>query len=286
MDNLVGDCPEVSVVIPLSGDTRALRHMLASVRQLSADVEAILVCPTGTHIMATLEDEPWVRVVETAPFRSYDEGRAVGAHHVRGKFLLFADESVLLSPLQMQRYVRALQSGADLAVTVPPASGAAAKQVQGRQSAYRLLNHLLGHAALGAGTMSRIPYACTLSALSVIGCEALATPPLAFVKAAWNKLPITAVTAQPAIQQGVRARSSLIKRTRHILREHAQAMQWLMQSVGKRGGLPDGGRYRDLLLVSGQLHLRSVFDQQPSEGTGGKRGGKRKKKQTRLRKKR
>ncbi|MFD2371582.1 glycosyltransferase family 2 protein [Brevibacillus sp. GCM10020057] len=286
MDNLVGDCPEVSVVIPVSGDTWTLRQMLANIRQLSAAVEAVLVCPTGVRMAVQPEVEAWVRLLETAPFRSYDEARAVGARHARGKILLFTDETVLLSTQWMQKYLAALQDGAALAVTVLPTSEAAQKKLQGRQSAYRLLNHLLGHAELGEGTMSRVPYACTRSALSVLGWETLMTPPLAFAKAAWKKLPIAGVTAQPAIQRNLRARSSLVKRTRHILREHAQAMQWLIQAIGERGGLSDGERHRALLLVPGHLHLRSVYYQQPREDTGGKRGGKRKKKQTGYGKKR
>jgi len=286
MDNFAGERPEVSVVIPVSGDTRELRQMLTNVWKWSASTEVIVVCPVRAHITVPRDLASRVRLIEHTTICSYDEGRAVGAFHARGNLILFADERAVLTPLLMQKYVEALQNGADVAVTVSPPSAAPKRKLAAPQSAYHLLNHLLGHARLAAGTMSRIPYACTRQALTVLGHEVLSTPPIAYVKATWEKFKVAEVTPLPAIQWAQSPRSSLSKSTRQILREHAHAIELLMQLIGKRGGLPDGERYRDLLLVPGQLHLRSVFFQPPSEGTGGKRGGKRKKKQARVRKKR
>lgn len=284
MDSFSTERPELSVVIPLSGDGKGLQLMLDHLNHLTQSVEVILICPLMPRFSAPQTHAPWVRIVADERFHTYDEGRAIGARHAKGEFVLFLDERVVIPPLLLKAYMTALKNGADVVVTMAGTSGANRRNGVLR-NAYRLLNHFLGRADLGAGTMSRVPYGCSRKALGVLGCESLATPPAAFVKAVLEKLVVVGVEPKPALQWEKGAAYPLKKGKHRILRDHAVAIQLLLQRLGKRGGLPDGDRYRSLLHVPGTLHLRSVYYQPPREDRGGSRDGKRKKKSAKSRRK-
>lgn len=284
-DNLLADRPEVSVVIPVSDDAKTLRLMLENVNRMVFSVEVIVVCPTWTRISVPQAYSSWVHVMPSDSFQTYDQGRSLGAYNARGEVVLFLDERVIVAPALLKKYVTAIKNGADIAVT-ESAPSRSNKRLASPRNGYRLLNHLLGLVELGACTMSNVPYACNQRALEIIGFEGLCTPPIGWVRAVKEKLTIVKVSPVPAIQW-VRASGATMKKSRRqILHDHAKAIRTILYAIGSRGGLPDGERYRSLLSVPGQLHLRSVFYQQPNESKGGKWGGKRKKKQAHVRKKR
>lgn len=284
MDNLLADRPEVSVVIPISHDAKTLRRMLENVKRMFLFAEVIVVCPAWTRISVPQACSPWVHMISSDSFQTYDQARSLGAYHARGEVILFLDERVVVAPALLKKYVTAIQSGADIAVaeSSPPRAN---KKLTARRNAYRLLNHLLGLVELGAGTMSQVPYACNQRALEIIGYEGVCTPPIGIARAVKNKLVIVKVSPVPAIQW-FRAPGATMKKGKwQVLHDHAKAIMSILHEIGRRGGLPDGERYRSLLKVPGRLHLRAVFYQQPYEGKGGKWGGKRKKKQAHVRKK-
>lgn len=288
MDKVVVDRPEVSVVYVASDDTRTLRRMLTNVKELATSLEVIVVSPKCVDTSYLGDESSWIDKIVSPSIYSYDEGRALGARHARGETVLFLDERVDFSLPLWQQYVDAVRNGADVAVTVRTQTSTSAKKKKPLPTryAYRLLNHLLGHTELGTGTLSRIPFACSRKALKALGHECLRTPPIAYVKAAWQKLVVVGVHPDSAIKWTDDTRISMVKSTRQLLREHAYAIQLLVNLIGPRGGMPDGDRYRDLLHIPGELHLRSVFYPQPREDKGGVWGGKRKKKQTGSHKKR
>ncbi|MDF2680089.1 MAG: hypothetical protein K0R47_1279 [Brevibacillus sp.] len=285
MDNLLADRPEVSVVIPVSDDAKTLRRMLENINRMTFSVEVIVVSPSLTRVSIPQAYSSWVHVIPSDSFQTYDQGRSLGAHNARGEVILFLDERVIVAPELLRKYVMAIKNGADIAVTESAPSRSNNKLAAPRNG-YRLLNHLLGLVDLGAGTMSKVPYACNQRALEIMGYEGLCTPPIGWVKAVKEKLTIVKVSPVPAIQWFSASGAIMKKGKRQVLHDHAKAIRTILDAIGRRGGLPDGERYRNLLKVPGQLHLRSVFYQQPNEGKGGKRGGKRKKKQANVRKKR
>lgn len=285
MDNLLADRPEVSVIIPVNEDAGVLRRQLANINRMNLTAEVIVVSSARARISVPLVFASWVHVIPTDSYQTYDHGRALGAYHAKGDTVLFLDERAVVSPDLLRKFVMAIQNGADVALTEAAPIRANHKLTPPR-NAFRLLNHLLGLSVLGASTLSKIPYAFNRRALEIIGHDGLCNPPLGMVKAVQAKLQIVAVSPVPAIQWCNDSAGISKKGTRDILRDHAIAIQSILQSTGSRGGLPDGERYRSLLKVPGQLHLRSAFYPQPTDQIGGKWGAKQKKKRTNARKKR
>ncbi|MED4781167.1 glycosyltransferase [Brevibacillus choshinensis] len=285
MDNLLDDRPEVSVVIPVSDDAKTLRQMLENVNRMAFSAEVFVVCPTWTRISVPQAYSSRVHVIPSDSFHTYDQGRSLGSYNARGEVVLFLDERVIVAPALLKKYVTAIKNGADIAVTESAPFRPNNKLAAPRQ-AYRLLNHLLGLVDLGDSTMSKVPYACNQRALEIIGYEGLCTPPVGWVRAVKEKLAIVKISPEPAIQWWNASRDTMKKSKSQVLHDHTKAIRTILDDIGRRGGLPDGERYRSLLKVPGRLHLRSVFYQQPNESKRGKWGGKRKKKQTNVRKKR
>ncbi|QRG70347.1 glycosyltransferase family 2 protein [Brevibacillus choshinensis] len=284
MDNFLVERPEVSVVIPLNEDTNVLRQLLENIKQLNLTAEVIVVCPASARISVPQAHSSWVHVIPTDSSQTYDDSRAQGAYHAKGDVVLFLDERAIVAPALLKKYVTDIQNGADIVLTgAEPVR--ANKRLNPPRNAYRLLNHLLGLHELGSSTMSKIPYACNRKALEILGHDGLRTPPLGLVRAVEAKLKIVKVSPLPAIAWSRDLQGIGKKGTRQILQDHAIAIQSILQVVGKRGGLPDGERYRGLLKVPGQLHLRSAFYPQPKDDRGGKWGAKQKKKRTHVRKK-
>lgn len=278
MDSLDNALPEVSVIIPSSDESSTIQRTIQSVKKTELTLEVIVVCPGLTSRATRHAHALGAKVVHSHALITYDEARALGALHAKGETILFLEEKNSASPTLLNKIIDASKKGWDLVLTAYSSSPTKRKQSAQRLAA-RLLNHISGKTELEAASLCFVPYALNKSALKKIGHQLLCTPPLALACAVEQGLSVTTVTPLSARRRYAGKHSAMKKQMQLILREHAEAICYLMQDKGQRAGLPDGERFRVLLQAPELLHLRSVFNQEPSErevdGWSAKRKAKR-----------
>ncbi|WP_289139859.1 glycosyltransferase [uncultured Brevibacillus sp.] len=278
MDILDNALPDVSVIIPSTDESSTIQRTILSVKNIQPTLEVIVVCPGLTSRTTRHAYASGAKVIHSSSLITYDEARALGALHAKGETILFLEEKNSASPALLNKIIDASRKGWDLVLTAYSSSPTKRKQSAQRLAA-RLLNHISGKTELEAASLCFVPYALNKSALKKIGNQLLCTPPLALACAVEQGLSVTTVTSLSARRGYVGKHGVMKKQTPLILREHAEAICYLMQDKGQRAGLPDGDRFRVLLQAPELLHLRSVFNQEPSErevdGWGAKRKAKR-----------
>lgn len=278
MDSPDNVLPEVSVIIPSSDESSTIQRTILSVKHIQPPLEVIVVCPGLTSRTTRHAHAAGAKVIHSYALITYDEARALGALHANGETVLFLEEKNSTSKALLNNIIDASRKGWDLVLTAYSSSPTKRKQSAQRLAA-RLLNHMSGKTELEAASMCFAPYALNKNALKKIGHQMLCTPPLALACAVEQGLSVTTVTPPTTWRRYAGKHSAMKKQTQLILREHAEAICYLMQDKGQRAGLPDGGRFRVLLQAPELLHLRSVFNQEPGErevdGWGAKRKAKR-----------
>ncbi|MNM99810.1 hypothetical protein D3C81_1123800 [compost metagenome] len=162
--------------------------------------------------------------------------------------LLFIDADMVIPAKHLRPYVNAVLSGVDVALNgyTGPANKRKSHPVV---IAKYMLNAWMLRPDLQGTSMTAIPHALSRRALDVIGVESLEIPPLAQAKAVVWGLNVQAVHTVPV------GRLNPIRRktgdedvlTSLVAGDHLEALHWLIQHRGARGGFDDLGRLREMV---------------------------------------
>lgn len=247
----------VSVIIPARDDSKWLHPIIQEIRTMAQPVEVIVVCHQPS--LATMEQiqKNDAVLIDTEEAITYDEGRGIGARHASGNVLLFMDDLAVRPCKQLEKFLQHIEKGTDLVLTrdQKPASS---DQALSRRMAYLLLNHIAQRQDLGSASLYEVPFAMTRKAFDQLDFKPF-NPAVMLVEAIMQKFTVRAIPSKILGKRRTKAVQTMESSLQKILDEHAQAMSLWIQQRGKRGGLWDGNRYRPLLQVPGNLHLRSVF---------------------------
>ncbi|EFM08968.1 glycosyl transferase family 2 [Paenibacillus curdlanolyticus YK9] len=238
--------PLVSVVIPVMNERQTIRRVVREAFAVHPAAEVIVVANGSTDGSAGLARRAGARVIEYAQPLGHDVGRAVGAAAAQGEVLLFIDGDMVIPSAQLRPFVKAVASeGIDVALN--DYSGPTAKTVvHSVVLAKHALNALLERPDLNGTSLTAIPHAMNRAALSAIGTEALAVPPLAHARAIKAGLRVAAVKRINVgkLNRPRRERERIQPLETVIVGDHLEAIDWLTERSGERGGFRDPYRRR------------------------------------------
>jgi len=237
--------PVVSVIIPVMNEARTIGAVVREARGVHPRTEVIAVVNGSTDGSASAAGQAGARVIMFREPLGHDVGRAVGARAARGDILLFIDGDMVIRRDALAAFVKAIEAGADVALN-DYHGPTGASRVHGVVLAKHALNAALGRSDLGGASMTAVPHALSRRALEAIGADALAVPPLAQAKAAAHGLKIRLVRRVPVgrLNPPRRARERSRPLEPLIVGDHLEAIAWLAEHAGPRGGFGDGDRRR------------------------------------------
>jgi glycosyltransferase involved in cell wall biosynthesis len=240
--------PKVSVIIPVWNERRTIASVIREAYRVHPETEVVVVANGSTdgsgHIAAGLG----ARVVTVQHPLGHDVGRAVGAIHARGEVLLFIDGDIIIRAGELRPFVHAVIQGVDVALN--QYAGPVDKvDVHGVVLAKHALNAMLQRPDLNGTSLTAIPHAISRRAMETIGASALQVPPMAQTIAVRAGLVV-----RPVHHVSVGKRNPL-RRMRHrsdpleqlIIGDHLEAIAWLLQKDGDRGGFEDASRRREMV---------------------------------------
>ncbi|WP_227011563.1 glycosyltransferase family 2 protein [Paenibacillus lutimineralis] len=237
--------PMVSIIVPAMNERARLPSVLREASKVHPRSETIVVANGSTDGTAEIAAAIGARVIRFAEPLGHDVGRRVGAEAARGQALLFMDADMIISAAELRPFVRAVLSGVDVALNGYSGS-------VGRQRAHPVvlakysLNAWLSRPDLHGASMTAVPHALSRQALEVIGPKLLEIPPLAHTVAAVRGLNIqiantVAVGSINPVRRRVGRSDPLASL---VVGDHLDAVHWLIQEQGQRGGYSDLNRLR------------------------------------------
>lgn len=174
--------PAVSVIIPVMNEKRTLARVIREALRVHPRTEVIAVVNGSTDGSLSIARASGARVLVFDRPLGHDVGRAIGAREAAGETLLFIDADMVIPAARLRAFADAVAQGTDVALN--DYSGPRSKAVVHNVIlAKHALNALLGRSDLAGASMTAVPHAISRRALSAIGAEALAVPPLAMTKA-------------------------------------------------------------------------------------------------------
>jgi glycosyltransferase involved in cell wall biosynthesis len=245
--------PVVSIIIPVMNEKRTLAKVLQQASKVHRCSEVIVIDNGSTDGTSKIAASWGARLISFEAPLGHDVGRRVGAEMAKGEVLLFIDGDIVIPALHLKHFVQAILSGVDVALN--GYRGPIEREpVHPVILAKHVLNASLGRADLEGASMTAIPHAISRRALQVIGSKALEIPPLAMTIAIYKGLHVKAVHTvavgrknptrfKPRNTETVDPLSSL------IVGDHLEALHWIHNQRGSRGGYEDLGRKRDQVKI-------------------------------------
>lgn len=167
----------LSVIIPACNEAGTIAHVVRQVRRLEP-AEIIVVDNGSSDRTAPLAFENGAKTVRLAEGLGTDCGRAIGAFHAKGDILLFVDADFVMSAAELYPFALAISRGYDVALNDRNYLLEMGIDDPVISSIYAL-NNALGQKALGASSMTTVPFAISRRVLQRVGPECLQCPPRA-----------------------------------------------------------------------------------------------------------
>ncbi|PYI52101.1 glycosyltransferase family 2 protein [Paenibacillus flagellatus] len=240
--------PVVSVIIPVFNERKTIVPVLRNAARVHPQTEVIVVANGTTDGTCRIAERMGARVIRYPERLGHDVGRSIGARYARGAVLLFTDGDIVVPASDMRALADAVGRGVDVALNSYSGPTRQRENVHGVVLAKHALNAALSRPDLRGASLTTIPHAISRSALSAIGVESLAVPPMAQAIAVRKGLRVEAVRLIDVGRKNpLRRRRSQGKDPLEslIVGDHYEALHWLAASEGERGGLPDLGRMRE-----------------------------------------
>ncbi|WP_235782014.1 glycosyltransferase family 2 protein [Paenibacillus senegalensis] len=183
---------KISVIIPVMNERRTLGAVIRQVRKIGHNLEIIVVCNGSTDGSPQIARRMGAKVITFKRPLGHDVGRSIGARAASGDILLFMDGDIVIPAKRLLPFIRAIESGADIALN--QYNGPVhKKKVHPVVLSKHALNVVLGRPDLQGTSLTAIPHAMSRSALNTIGAEYLAVPPKAQAIAVAKGLRVEAV---------------------------------------------------------------------------------------------
>lgn len=239
---------DVSLIIPACNEAATLSKTLPRLATWSEVKEVIVVANGCTDGTVDVASRFGAKVINRPEKLGHDTGRAIGAQHASGEFLLFLDGDIVWTRSDLRPFIAALREGADVALNRYPLPTDHTYH-HPTSVAKRALNLALQHPEWTASSLTTVPHGMRKSALEQIGWKNLAIPPLAFTRAVLSGLTVKRPTyVNVGRRNRLRSRAARDYSVKDvILGDHVQALAYLLSQRGPRGGFPDGTRDRRYL---------------------------------------
>ena len=240
--------PVLSVIIPAMNEERTIAAVVREATRICRDTEVLVIVNGSTDGTASEAERAGARVLQYPEALGHDTGRRVGAAAARGQILLFTDADIRIPAVHLAPFVKAVLNGVDVALN--DYNGPVTRSpVHPVVEAKHMLNSLLSRPDLGGASMTAIPHALSRKALDVIDISSLEIPPLAHAKAVLGGLQVKAVHHVPVGKWNavrIKKRIGADPLSQVVLQDHLEAIRWITDTQGPRGGHPDLQRVRRL----------------------------------------
>lgn len=257
--------PTLSIVIPVHERVTQLPATIAALYQWP-DVREVIVVANGVprQTLAQL-NRTSAHVFYYAKPLGHDVGRAIGAMHAKGQFILFLDADIPFRVAELRPFLQALQTGADVVLNRYPLTNTT-RYDHPTAVVKRALNLALERPDLQASSMTTVPHGIRRSALDHVSARYLAVPPVFQTRAVLAGLKVEAAAYVPV---GRRNRFRPVGAYPYrvldlILGDHIEAIHHLLQTRGPRATFPDATRRRDLIdhpdhvVTKERIHLHAL----------------------------
>ncbi|WP_110113122.1 glycosyltransferase family 2 protein [Bacillus sp. CGMCC 1.16541] len=245
---------KVSIIIPACNEEKVLPLILEEVKKLQP-YEIIVIVNGSTDQTKEIAEKFGCRVINYVEPLGLNVGRAIGAKAAKGDILLFTDGDIPIAHTELLPFIQSIEEGNDLALNdltwtlqrkIRPHPVAVAKYA---------MNLFCKREDLCVQALTAIPHAMKKSAAQAIGYEYLVNPPLAQMVAMLQGMSIIAPCSVDVIytnrirntHKEIPSNSPFPLSTTSILGDHLEAIGYLVQQNGSRGGLTDGARDRSFL---------------------------------------
>ncbi|HHY22315.1 MAG TPA: glycosyltransferase [Bacilli bacterium] len=176
-------------------------------------------------------------------------GKAIGAFYAKGDILIFLDGDIVIPSKDLLRLSQSIKDGHDIALNDLTWVLKRVKKLDPTSVAKITLNLFLQRGELGMNALGAIPNALSRRAVKKIGWWNVIDPPLAQTIGILHHLSISAPASPNVISTNkirpqhrtVAKNSPYAKSTSRIIGDHLQAIHYLIQEKGVRGGYPDNG---------------------------------------------
>ena len=242
--------PLLSVIIPAMNEQRTIAAVVHECLRICRDAEVLVIVNGSTDATASEAKRAGARVIQYAEALGHDGGRRAGAAAARGQILLFTDADIKVPAEHLAPFVQAVLKGVDVALN--DYNGPVTRNpVHPVVEAKHMLNSLLCRSDLGGASMTAVPHAISRRALEIIETSSLEIPPLAHAKAIVGGLRVQAVHHVPvgrlnAVRSKKRNKADLLSQL--VQQDHLEAIRWITDTRGARGGFPDLQRVRSLIM--------------------------------------
>jgi hypothetical protein len=237
-------------ILAAQDEGRTIASVVEQLKRLSLR-EIIAVVNGSRDDTARAARSAGCRVIEFPQAIGHDVGRAVGAAAaLDAEAYLFVDADIVLRAEELMPFLGSVASGVDVALNDLRAW---ATPIDAVNEAKLFLNLALGRPELGTASLTAVPNALSRRAVETIGPHRLSVPPLAHavaVLAGLNVRPVHSVNVVSTNRQHpqstpARAPASV---QNLIIGDHLEAIGYILQQKGPRGGRSDGLRQRQLVL--------------------------------------
>ncbi|WP_188882113.1 glycosyltransferase family 2 protein [Alicyclobacillus cellulosilyticus] len=244
----------LAVVIPAGDEARTIQAVLRSVARLRPHT-AVVVVNGSTDGTARLARRAGARVLVYPRRLGNDVGRAVGALAADADMYLFVDADFAVPTPVLRRLVAAVEAGADVALNSLGWLAQARRPDIPTLDRY-VLNLFLRQRALGLENLLTVPHVLSRRAVEAIGASTLANPLLATAVALDRHLRVAVPTKFNVLAIN-RRRPNHIRRkgqamapaTQRIHGDAVEAVRYLLDQYGRRGGYALGGEGRQVFAA-------------------------------------
>lgn len=245
---------KLSIIIPAKNEEKTIRLVLEEVIKLHPAEIIIILNGSTDNTEKILHDYQCKIIYYPFPLGN-DTGRAVGAYHASGDILLFLDGDIPISHLDLIPFILAIEQGYDIALNNLTWSAKLPIRPHFTTIIKQATNHLLKQSELSVNSLLAIPHAISRNALETIGWWNLVDPVLAQAMAIQKGLKITVAQEVDVINNNkirpihlsIREQSVYPESTNRIIGDHLQAINYLINKRGFRGGFSEGNRNRSIV---------------------------------------
>lgn len=244
----------VSVVIPAHNEANTLSQVLIEVKKLEP-YEIIVVDNGSTDGTKEIALQHNCRVIYYKYSLGNDVGRAIGAREVKGEIVLFLDGDIVIESKELQRFVKGIRQGHQIIVNNLTWSVNLKMRPHYTTVGKFMLNRYLNKKEIVVGSLIAIPHAMSREVIEKFGWWNLADPALFQAMVMSRGVDISDMASVDVIHTnkvrpvhtGTSPGSPYPKATSRIMGDHLRALQYVIETYGKRGGFSEGNRDRGFI---------------------------------------
>ncbi|RAS93313.1 glycosyl transferase [Bacillus cereus] len=264
---------KVSVVIPVHNEASTLSKVLAEVKKLEP-YEIIIVDNGSTDGTKDIALQHHCRVIYYNHSLGNDVGRAIGAREAKGEIVLFLDGDIVMKSEELYPFIKGIQQGHQIVLNNLTWSVYLKMRPHYTTVGKYMLNRYLNKKEFVVGSLIAIPHAISREVIEKLGWWNLADPALFQAMAMSRGVDISDMASVDVIytnkvrpvHTGTSPGSPYPKATSRIMGDHLRALQYVIETYGKRGGFSENnrdrefvGKYKPVLLQKNKAKYSAII---------------------------